>query len=93
MSQGNITDQLLKVRVSSPEEIIFTGEALAVSSTNSFGKFDILPFHANYVTIVENQPITIRLLNKQFLTFKFPLAIIYISQNKVGIYTDIQFSS
>lgn len=50
----------LKVKILSPIQTIFDGEALSVSSTNSTGNFDILPFHANFITLVQKNPIILR---------------------------------
>ncbi len=70
----------------SPQEILFQGPVLSVSSKNSAGNFDFLPEHANLITIIENNPIILRKQNKEKITFKFPLAIIYITNDKVSIY-------
>lgn len=82
-------DETLNVRIVTPKAIVYNGQALSVSSTNSAGKFDILPQHANFITIVEKSPITIRMEKKKRLTFNFPVAIISNMRNKVNIYTDI----
>lgn len=71
-----------------PMEVAYEGEALAVSSSNSEGKFDIIPQHANFVTIVENQPITVLKTDKSKLNFNFSQAIIYCSANQVKVYAD-----
>ena len=81
---------VLQVKIVSPKGTLFYDSALSVSSTNTAGKFDILPWHANFITIVNNVPIIIRKVNKEEANFKFPLAIIYVTQDKVNIYTDIQ---
>ncbi len=52
--------ELLKVKILSPTQTIFEGEAVSLSSVNSSGKFDILPFHANFITLVQNQPLLLR---------------------------------
>lgn len=83
-------NNLLQVRIVSPKQVIFSGEATSVSSTNSVGNFDILPKHANFLTLVEKVPLIIRKPDKEKLTFNFPLAIIFASQNRVNIYIDIQ---
>lgn len=57
---GNV----LNVKILSPTQTIFEGEAYSVSSTNSAGKFDILPFHANFITLVQKQPIFLRVKKK-----------------------------
>lgn len=85
-------DQILQVKIISPKQILFDGQAVAVSSINSNGKFDILPEHANFITLVENQPIIIRKADKTEEKFQFELAIIYNSTNSISIYTDIQAS-
>lgn len=85
-------DQNLTVRVISPKEILFSGEAHSVSSKNSKGRFDILPFHANFLTFIENQSITVKTLDNKTKEFKFPFAIIYNDNNKVDIFTEISVS-
>lgn len=80
----------LHVRIISPQQLILDTEASSVSSKNSQGSFDILPQHANFITLVENQPIVVRSPNQKPLTFKYPLAIILTAQNQVSIYTYIQ---
>lgn len=83
-------NQLLHVRIVSPRQIIFEGEALAVSSKNISGQFDILPFHASFISFIENYPITVILEDKKKLQFKFPFAIISQSSNKVDVYVELQ---
>lgn len=80
----------LQVTITSPKKELFTGEAKSVSSTNSVGNFDILPEHANFITLIDKKPIIIKSPKGKPLTFIFPLAIISVNSNKVNIYTDIQ---
>lgn len=80
----------LHVRIISPQQLLLSTEASSVSSKNSQGNFDILAQHANFITLVENAPITIRANNQKPLVYKFPLAIILTKENKVDIYTYIQ---
>ena len=82
-------NEMLNVRIVTPKAVVYQGTALSISSTNSAGKFDILPQHANFITIVEHSPITIRMEKKRRLTFNFPVAIISNMKNIVNIYTDI----
>lgn len=80
-------NQSLHLRILSPSQTFFEGEVTSVSSKNMQGAFDILPQHANFITVVENSPIIIRIQGQKPQTFKFPIAIIYAHQNKVDIYT------
>ena len=79
------TDLTLQVTILTPKQLLFEGKASSVSSVNSDGKFDILAEHANFITLVENQPIEVMVLDKGLQTFNFTQAIIYNSQNKVSI--------
>lgn len=89
-----MNDPTLHIRIISPQKLILDVYAYAVSSENSKGKFDILPYHANFITLVEDQPIVIRPTEKtdktHQLSFKFPLAVISVTENTVNIYTNIQ---
>ena len=77
----------LQVRILSPKQLILDTQALSVSSKNSQGPFDILPFHANFITVIENEPIIIGKQSKENVSFRFPIAIIFVSSNRVNIYT------
>lgn len=79
----------LQVRIISPKQLFYNDKALSVSSKNSLGKFDILPFHANFVTIVESQPIMVQKLDRSKINFNFTFALIYHVNNIVNIYADI----
>lgn len=83
-------DQILKLRIISPKETIYEGQVYSVSSTNFAGRFDILPAHANFITLIENQQISIKNLSGETQTFKFPLAIVYSQKDQVNIYTNIK---
>ena len=80
----------LHVRIISPQQLILDTQAESVSSKNSQGPFDILPQHANFLTVVEKQPIEIRVKGQKTQKFDLPLAIIFATENKVNIYTYIQ---
>jgi F0F1-type ATP synthase epsilon subunit len=91
MNPKNQNPNILNVRILSPRQLIFEGQALSVSSKNSVGDFDILPYHANFISLIENNVIRIRRIDRQITTFAVPFAILYQSNNNVNIYTDIQF--
>lgn len=80
--------QIIQVKVISPQDVLFEGKATSVSSKNTSGNFDILAQHANFITIIENQPIVIRTARKEKISFQFPLAVIYTTNNNVSIYAE-----
>lgn len=77
----------LHVRIISPQKLLLDAEAQSVSSKNMAGAFDILPEHANFITLVENSPIIVRASNQKPQVFRFPISIIMAAENKVNIYT------
>jgi F0F1-type ATP synthase epsilon subunit len=80
--------QILSVKINSPEKIIWEGKAKWVSSTNSSGNFDILPYHANFITYVENSPIKVK-TEEKVESYTFSRAVIYNQNNNVSIYVNI----
>lgn len=78
----------LYVSIKSVDKAIWEGEAEWVSSENSHGPFDILPMHANFISIVEGKPIRIKTTQK-VEEFSFEHSIIYAHENKVSIYTNL----
>jgi len=80
---------LLTVRINSPDKILWEGEAEWVSSENKDGVFDILPYHSNFVTIIEDKDIKVKLVHGEVVTYKYPRSVIYAHSNSVKIYTKI----
>ena len=85
----NPTAETLTVTITSPDEQIWQGTAMSVSSENSDGPFDILPQHANFVTMVREKSITVRTVSEGEKVFSYKNAVMSVSQNKVNIYYDI----
>lgn len=83
-------DLTLDIRIITPRGVLFQDKAYSLSSKNSLGKFDILPMHANFITVIENSPIIVRKKDNQIINFNFPIAIIHQANGKVNVYTDIQ---
>jgi len=79
---------LLQVKISNPDKVVWKGEAYSVSSINSKGPFDILPMHANFVTVIDNKPIKIRIKGKT-LEYTYPQSVLYTHNNTVLIYTNL----
>lgn len=80
---------LIAVRVVSPRGEILSVQARSLSSTNSAGKFDVLPEHANFVTFIDNAPIEIVLADGEKKKVQYNMAIMHAFSNKVNIYTGI----
>lgn len=82
-------DEEFAVTITNAEERLWEGMAQSVSSKNSAGQFDILPRHANFVTMIKNEPIVIKVSMKEDQIFTYKTAVLTVKDNKVEIYSDI----
>jgi F0F1-type ATP synthase epsilon subunit len=66
------------------KEVFYQGKAGAVSSQNKLGKFDILPKHTNFITLIfENLTI---LTPEKKITYQFKRGVLEVSEDKVNIF-------
>ena len=63
----------------------FAGEAEAVSSQNKLGKFDILPKHTNFITLIFSN-LTINTFGKKKIAYQFEKGVLEVSENKVNVF-------
>lgn len=82
----------LEVHVISPLGELYNFKARSVSSSNSAGRFDILPGHANFVTYVSKVPVECALEDGSKMKLDYPVAIIRVGKDKVTIFVDVESS-
>ena len=78
----------LQVSIKATDKVLWQGEADSVSSTNSQGPFDILPYHSNFISVIENKPIIVR-SGKEKNQYNYSFSVIYAHSNKVQIFTNL----
>lgn len=79
----------LHVSLSSADELIWEGDALSVSSENKEGKFDVLPGHANFITMISGKPITVRISTTEEQRYNYRSAVLYTLEDRIKIYVNI----
>lgn len=84
-------NQLLTVIVKSPTRTEYSGTAHAVTSYNMRGKFDILAFHSNFISIIE-QMVIIHQDNKQDVQIGLEKGIMKVSKNVVTVLIGVHFT-
>jgi F0F1-type ATP synthase epsilon subunit len=67
------------------KEVFYQGEAISVSSQNQLGKFDILPKHTNFITLIFDE-LSIVTLKGEKITYRFKRGVLEVTKNKVNIY-------
>lgn len=75
---------LLTVSLKGPKKELFNGRAVSISSVNKKGKFDILPYHINFITLIKEY-VTIRDENNKELTFPLENGVLKVTEDKVKI--------
>ena len=79
----------LTVTVKSPGQKIFDGTAEAVTSKNERGTFDILPYHANFISLIKEK-ITIHQKDKKPLQISVESGIVQVYENTVKILVGVE---
>lgn len=74
----------LKVSVKNRKKTFIQDEAFSVTSYNQKGIFDILPFHANFITLV-NKLLTVKTSTKEYL-LQFTEGVLLVQNDTVNIY-------
>ena len=80
--------ETLNVRITRATQLLWEGNAASVTSKNVDGPFDVLPMHANFVTLIRGEPITIKFPDGSAQTHYFKYAVMYVQENSVKIYAD-----
>ena len=66
----------------------YKGPAFAVSSENTLGKFDILPEHTNFISLIFNK-LSILTLGKRKIDFQFKRGVLEVSEDNVKIFLGV----
>lgn len=82
------TQGLITVTVKSREKTLFQGKVSTLSSTNQKGVFDILPLHANFITLV-NQKVTMKTEDGKTQEIVVNNGILRFSENAVEIFLGV----
>jgi len=75
-------DKRFKVKILSPYETYFTGDAVSLSASNQSGPFDILAGHANFFSLVDGGKV---LVDTGFQHLEFPISRGIIRVNGAGV--------
>ena len=80
-------EKLLAV-VRDRNNLLFQGQVEAVSSLNDKGLFDVLPQHANFITLIKKF-VTLHLSGKQEKKIELESGVLKVRDNNVEVYLGI----
>lgn len=66
----------------------FEGKAEAISSENRVGEFDILPGHANFISLIFNS-LTIHTPGGEEKSYEFSRGVLEVASEKVKIFLEV----
>jgi F0F1-type ATP synthase epsilon subunit len=78
----------LNVKIFSPYQIYYDGEATSVSATNRTGPFDVLAGHTNFFSLLSSGKVTVD-TGFQKLDFKLDRGIIKVNANNVTLFANV----
>jgi len=78
----------LNVLVKSRKKTYFKGDALSVTCLNDKGEFDILPEHANFISLIRNYIIIDKGLKSE-QKFVISNGILRIKENKAEVFLEV----
>jgi|GEM_PF-821622 F0F1-type ATP synthase epsilon subunit len=93
---------VFSLKIFSPLEDFFAGDVTSLSSVNSKGPFDILPFHADFVTLINNeaslrgqngstvQKMVVILPTGEKKEFTFNQAVVRVREGKAEVFVDFE---
>lgn len=79
---------LLTVTVRTREHVLFNGQAKAVTSFNQKGVFDILPLHANFITLIQKMLIIYGLGGNK-VELMIGSGVLKVTKDQVSVYLGV----
>ena len=77
-----------KVKIFSPYQTYYQGEAVSLSAANRTGPFDILPGHINFFSLLTGGIVIIN-TGFQQLEFQIGRGIVRVSHDDVTLFADV----
>ena len=88
MERSLSKNQKLLAVVRDRNNLLFQGQVEAVSSLNDKGPFDVLPQHANFITLIQKF-VTLHLSGKQEKKIELESGVLKVRDNNVEVYLGI----
>lgn len=87
--EGIVGNDILMVQVRNPETLLFSGNAVALSSVNEVGPFDVLPRHENFISLVNTKLI---IFQEKHLKKEIPIekGVMKAKANMVHIFLGVE---
>jgi len=81
-------DEILHVVIREREGVLFEGDAWAISSVNDVGPFDILAYHSNFVSPL-NEKVVVHIDRSTHKEFEVNKGVMRVEENRVEVFVGI----
>jgi F0F1-type ATP synthase epsilon subunit len=83
-----VAEQILMLKVLDKSGVVLDTQAQSISTMNGRGRFDILPGHTNFISLIQNN---VSYLDKEGKVneFKISQSLLKVVENKVEIFLSI----
>jgi F0F1-type ATP synthase epsilon subunit len=85
---ASVSAEKIHLRVRNRTQLLFNDDVKSVTSKNDTGIFDVLPEHANFISLITS-PLILRKLDGQKQEIPFVNGIIKVKDNAVYCYIDL----
>lgn len=76
------------VKIFSPFQTYYQGEAISLSAANRTGPFDILPGHINFFSLITSGTVTVN-TGFQQLEFEIGRGVVRVDRDDVTLFADV----
>jgi F0F1-type ATP synthase epsilon subunit len=89
-SDDSLDSSKITVKVYSPYQTYYDGEAVSLSAENDTGPFDILPRHHNFMTLVNSCEVVIRLGDGlPDKNIRISRGVLHVRRNIITLFLDV----
>ncbi|MCA9397972.1 hypothetical protein KC573_04015 [candidate division WWE3 bacterium] len=78
----------LQVKIRSRDQVLYDGTAIAITSKNNKGSFDVLPQHANFISLITDS-IVVHINEEKEKSFEIAKGLLKTMNNTVDIYLEL----
>ena len=82
--KGSSGDKI-QVTVLTPQRLLYKGPAVAITSVNDQGEFDVLPQHSNFITLIKDR-LVIHFDEKKSQSFVMDKGVVRCRENEVKVF-------
>lgn len=82
------TDKMMRAKVYSPYKVYFDQQIYSISAENDTGRFDILPSHHNFITLLKPSEISIQTPRGE-QRIRISGGIMHVKSDRVIVFLDV----